>query len=163
MLGFKVKHWIAVASTLGIVVLLLFAPHHTGKFDSEEAVVEAEQVPDVEYRIDSALKIIQGAAPMQGILLLREVADENPGNFRAQYHLGRFSAQTGQWEKVIERFDAVKRIDPQFVEANYWLGLANFQLGNSEKALTFLEEFLSKEKDNIELISDAQTMFNQLI
>ncbi len=162
MAGLKSTHWIAVGLTLALIVLLLFAPHHSGNVKESTASAQLPPVPDVEYRIDSALSIISGPAPMQGILLLREVAEENPGNFRAQYHLGRFSAQTAQWEKVMERFEMVKKIDPEFAEADYWIGLAHFQMGDAEKAVVSLESFISRAENSDELLQEAQTMLNQL-
>lgn len=99
---------------------------------------------------------------MQGILLLRSIADEHPENFRAQYHLGKFSAQTGQWEKVVERFEIVKQIDPQFTESDYWLGVAKLQLGQTELAKAHLERFVASDKNNIQLKEEAETMLNQI-
>lgn len=156
----KKPQWIALVLTGVVVVLIILAPNHSGKFNDAE--MQAENTPpDSEYKIDSALRIIASEAPMQGILLLRSVAEEDPSNFRAQYHLGRFSAQTGQWEKVIERFEMVKKIDPEFVETEYWMGLANFNLGNAAQAKSYLESFISKEKENSQLINEAETMLNQ--
>lgn len=159
MAGLKSQHWIAIGLTLVLVVLLLLAPHHSGKFESE---ADLSDVPTVENEIDSALFLINGEQPMQGILMLRSIAEEHPENFRAQYHLGRFSAQTGQWQKVIERFEIVKKIDPEFAESEYWIGLANLQLGNTEIAKTTLERFLEKSKENSELEAEAQKMLNNL-
>lgn len=157
----KKPQWIALALTGVVVVLILLAPNHTGKF--EDAEMQAQNTPpDIENRIDSALKIIASEAPMQGILLLREVAEEDPFNFRAQYNLGKFSAQTGQWEKVIERFEKVKEIDSEFAEADYWLGLANFNLGETQKAKSYLENFISGDKENSQLKLEAETMLNQI-
>lgn len=162
MAGLKLNQWIAIVATITLIVLLLFAPHHSDHPEISAAVLEDSEVPDVEFRIDSALKMISGPQPMQGILLLRDVAEENPGNFRAQYHLGRFSAQTGQWDKVIERFEVVRKIDPEFVEANYWIGFAQYQLGDLEKAKMSLETFVSGTENSEELQSEAQKMLNQL-
>ena len=100
MAGLGSKQIIAIVLSVGLVVLLIFAPRHQGDVvvDAAEATQDNEP-PTVENQIDSALAIIAGEAPMQGILLLRQIAEENPTNFRAQFNLGRFSAQTGQWEK----------------------------------------------------------------
>ena len=160
-MSLKKGHWILLGLTAIVVVLLLIAPHHPEK-PVKVAGAEDLQPPTAENDIDSALAIIASSAPMQGILLLRSVAEENPGNFRAQYHLGRFSAQTGQWEKVIERFEIVKSIDASFNETNYWLGLAYVNLGEAEKGKAHLEQYVSGEIDNEELRSQAQTMLNQL-
>ena len=157
----KKPQWIALALTGVVVVLILIAPNHTGKF--EDAEMQAKTTPpDIEFKIDSALRIIASEQPMQGILLLRSVAEEDPFNFRAQYNLGKFSAQTGQWEKVIERFEKVQEIDPEFAETDFWLGLANFNLQRPTEAKSYLESFVSREKENDPLLSEAETMLNQL-
>ena len=157
----KKAQWIALALTGVLIVLILLAPHHSGKFEDEEAQAQ-NTPPDIEFKIDSALRIIASDQPMQGILLLRSVAEENPSNFRAQYQLGKFSAQTGQWEKVIERFEKVRMIDSEFVEADFWFGLAYFNLQDVVKAKSFLEHYKSREKENTQLLDEVETMLNQI-
>ena len=129
---------------------------------SAEEMSDNNEPPSVENQIDSALAMIGSQAPMQGILFLRQIAEENPSNFRAQLNLGRFSAQTGQWEKVVERFEKVQSIDAEFTESNYWLGLAKFNLARSVEAKAHFEAFLDSEKDNEELRNEAQIMLNQI-
>lgn len=161
MAGLKARHWLILTLTGVVIVLLLLAPHHSGKFEAETAAA-GENPPDTEFRIDSALQLIAGEQPMQGILLLRDVASEHPENFRAQYHLGRFSAQTGQWEKVIERFTLLKQIDPEFIESEYWLGKAAMQLGQTEAAKKHLTTYVSSDQNNHQLQMEAETMLNQI-
>ncbi|NQV51782.1 MAG: hypothetical protein HQ500_01285 [Flavobacteriales bacterium] len=162
MAGFSIKHYLAVGATVVVIVLFMFAPRHTGDVVSSAKEVANSEPPTVENQIDSALAIISSEAPMQGILYLRQIAEENPSNFRAQFHLGKFSAQTGQWEKVVERFEIVQQIDPQFAEANYWLGLAKVNMRNTNEAKAHLEAFLEMDQNNSELRDDAQTMLNQI-
>jgi tetratricopeptide (TPR) repeat protein len=161
-MGLKAGHFALIALTGVVIVLLLLAPHTS----DQPVVVETENAaplepPTVENQIDSALAIIASEAPMQGILLLRSIADEHPDNFRAQYHLGRFSAQTGQWEKVIERFEIVQAIDPDFTESDYWLGTSKMQLGRTEEARIHLQRFVADDKNNEQLRNEAVTMLNQ--
>lgn len=163
MTGFKTGHWILVALTGAIIVLLLLAPHHGDTVLEEgDAPAAQNEPPTVENEIDSALVMIASEAPMQGILKLRSIAEANPGNFRAQYHLGRFSAQTGQWEKVLERFEQVERIDPGFEEVHYWKGMAYFNLGELQKAKTHLTQYVEGEENNPQLSNEAETMLNQI-
>ena len=157
----KTGHWMLMSATAVIVVLLLLAPHHLPEKAQITDEEFADEPPTVENDIDEALAIINGEAPMQGILKLRSIAEENPDNFRAQLHLGRFSAQTGQWEKVIERFDYVNKIEPGYPESDYWIGLAKFNLGEKEDALVYLERFLAQD-ENKELQEDALIMLNQI-
>lgn len=162
MAGFSTKHYLAIGITVALIVLFMFAPRHAGDMVASAEEVANNEPPTVENQIDSALAIIASEAPMQGILLLRQIAEENPSNFRAQYHLGRFSAQTNQWEKVVERFDIVQKIDPEFAESNYWLGMAKLNLGKTVEAKAHLQAFLEMDQNNSELREEAQTMLNQI-
>ncbi len=161
-MNLKPGHWILLGVSASIVVLLLLAPQHLPMEEANALEETTSDPPTVENDIDEALAIINGQAPMQGILKLRAIAGENPGNFRAQYHLGRFSAQTGQWEKVIERFEIVNKIEPGFPESDYWIGLAKFNLGEKEESSAYLERFVAKEENNKELREEASIMLNQI-
>ncbi|GAB4383834.1 MAG: hypothetical protein Kow0075_15970 [Salibacteraceae bacterium] len=161
MSSLKTGHFILISCTIAVVVLLLLAPHHPQQSAAQGA--ETAEPPRDEYLIDSALTLIGGTQPMQGILLLREVAEQNPSNIRAQYHLGIFSAQTGQWEKVKERFNKVLEIDPEFAEAHFWLGKAEYMLGNQAAAEKHLMQFLNEEPNKEALRQEAQDLLNQNI
>ena len=102
-MNLKTGHWILIGLTGAIVVLLFLAPHQPSSDGLSSESSQMSEPPTVENDIDSALAIIASEAPMQGILLLRKITEENPTNFRAQYNMGKFSAQTSQWDKVIER------------------------------------------------------------
>lgn len=161
MAGLGKNQIIAIVLSVGLVVLLFFLPRHQGDVVSE-AGAGSDEPPTVENQIDSALAIISSDAPMQGILLLRDIAEEHPDNFRAQYNLGLFSAQTGQWEKVLERFTLVQKIDPSFAEANYWMGMAKLNLNRTLEAKAHFEAFVEKEENNEGLREEALKMLNQI-
>mgnify|MGYP002631902050 CR=1 FL=1 len=163
MTGLKSGHYALLALTGVIIILLWVAPHkfEETQISSNESVNNSEP-PKVESQIDSALAIIASEAPMQGILKLRSIAEAHPENFRAQYQLGMLSAQTGQWEKVVERFVIAQNIDPEFAEADYWLGVAKMNLGLPNEAKVHLERFVSNERNKGQLQNEAETMLNQI-
>ena len=55
--------------------------------------------------------------PMQGILMIKEVADRNPNNVYAQFMLGMGGMISGQFDKVIDRMLKVVQQQPDNVEA----------------------------------------------
>jgi len=57
------------------------------------------------------------AAPMEGIQLIREVAEKDPRNVHAQMTLGEASLISGQLDKAIERFKNVVTAEPSNLEA----------------------------------------------
>ena len=76
---------------------------------------------NVDHKINKALCFVESDAPMQGILMLREIAEENPDNVAAQIQLGRLSIRTNQWEKALERFKRVISLDPDNKEVHCYL------------------------------------------
>jgi len=79
---------------------------------------------------------------MRGITIIREVAEKYPDNALASMTLGRMSIRTGQYDKAIQRFDNVLKIEPDNTEAHYWLGMSHKELKQSQKAKFHFEQFL---------------------
>lgn len=77
-------------------------------------------------------------APMKGIQLLLGVVEKDPGNAPANLTLGKFSMQTGQYEKARDRFLTVVENQPGG-EVYFYLGEAYRQLGEKEKAIAAYE------------------------
>lgn len=77
-------------------------------------------------------------APMTGIQLLLGVVEKDPGNPAANLTLGKFSMQTGQYDKARDRFLTVIENQPGG-EAYFYLGDAYRQLGETEKAIEAYE------------------------
>lgn len=77
-------------------------------------------------------------APMKGIQLLLGVVEKDPDNPGANLTLGKFSMQTGQYEKARDRFLTVVESQPGG-EVYFYLGEAYRQLGEKEKAITAYE------------------------
>lgn len=102
-----------------------------------------------------------GGAPMQGIMMLREVVKENPEHENAQFNLGILSMRSGQFEKAAERFEKVLSINPNRLEAKFLLGKAYVSLGRNDKALENLEELRMETKDT-QLLNEVNSLINQV-
>jgi len=94
-----------------------------------------------------AMTYISTDKPMEGILMLREVAEKEPNNEFAQYNLGIFSFQTGQYGKAAKRFEEVVRINPVSVNGYYYLGLSQVKLNLKKEAATSFQKALKLETD----------------
>src|SRR6185436_4047265 len=93
-----------------------------------------------------------GAPPMQTILKLRDLATKEPENVEAQWHLGLFSWQTGQYDKAMERFKKVTELDPTgHPEAYAFLAQAYASLDSTEKAITAITIFKTLVTDTAQL------------
>lgn len=87
---------------------------------------------DPDAQVDEALRQLQSGElpPMQAVLKIREVAENNPENVKANYTLGTFSMQTGQFDKAVGRFKTVLEKQPDNGEV--WRLLAEAQLKSGD-------------------------------
>lgn len=107
------------------------------------------QAPDpVDLRVQEAVALVNGTEPMKGIMMLRDVLQEDPDNVEAHWQLGQFSVQSGQFDKAIERFKKVYELDPfGHPEALFLLGRTYATLDSIEPALAAFEEFKTMVTD----------------
>ena len=94
---------------------------------------------NLELSMKLAETYVESPDPMEGIVMLREIADSIPNYVPAQMRLGRLSLQTGQYEKALDRFQQVLKQEPVNTEALYFLALANEGMGNIEETIRLLE------------------------
>jgi tetratricopeptide (TPR) repeat protein len=123
-------------------------------------VVSEEDRPDLEARI--AMTYVSGSNPMQGILKLREIAEEYPDNVEAQYNLGLLGIQSAQYDKAIERFSKVIELEPDNLEGYVYLGVSYFETGEVNKAKEYFDHVINEGKDPalIELVGNYLNRIN---
>lgn len=78
--------------------------------------------------------------PMKGILMLRNLNQNNPDNVLILNTLGRLSIQTGQYARAIERLERALAIEPGNIDATCLLAQAYEGAGESGKASEFAEK-----------------------
>lgn len=103
----------------------------------------------------------EGGNPMEGIMMIREVADRDPHNVYAQMMLGIGGAMTGQFDKAIERFKKVLEHQPRNLEA--MLNLAEVYEQTNDKASAI--EWYQKSKaliQNPEIVGEIDNRIQQL-
>jgi len=139
---------VVLLAALFLIVLLILAPRIPQ--DATE-IVNTQKVDPVEQRINEAVALVQGGQqPMQGIMMLREILEEDPDRVEAHWHLAHFSIQSGQYDKAVERFQKVIELDDehQFHDARFYLGKTYATLGQNEKAIANFEEYLEHTQDS---------------
>lgn len=85
--------------------------------------------------------------PMKGIGILREVAERNPDFLDAQLTLANFSITSGQFDKAIERMDAVLKRHPDEPKALFLLAVAHQSKGENGTAIELLRKCRKLIKD----------------
>lgn len=100
--------------------------------------------------------------PMQGISILREVAERDPENMYAQIVLARGGMVSGQYDRAIERLKVVLEKQPENIEAIIMLAEAYERHGEKENAVELYKksiehldhpEVLEEVKKKIEFLS----------
>ena len=127
---------ITALATTAVIVLSNRKPS-----SSPEPAEQVEQVITSEdVKIEKALEIINGGGqPMEGILMLKELADADEPNLDAVFLLGQLSVQSGQLEKAVERYSQVLELDPNNIEATWEFAMLNMRMGDLEDAITRFE------------------------
>ena len=92
-----------------------------------------------------------GIMPMKGIGILKDVLNKDPKNVNAMTNLGYFAIQSGQFEKAVERFEEVLKIDSRNAEAYIYLTDAYLSQEKVEKGIETLEKYKSLVDDPIVL------------
>ncbi len=132
-----------LGGTVLLAVLLFFAPRTPGKAsgDSERTALQDS--------IQRAVRMVnkKGTPPMKGIRILKALEKEHPEHPGIQWHLGRFSIRSGQYEKAAERFEKVVSIAPRtYQDAYLYLGKTYATLGDTSKAIERLKSYRERVK-----------------
>lgn len=102
---------------------------------------------NVNASVDMAVCYTLTGNPMQGIFMLRDVADKNPNHVLAQHNLGILSMQTGQFEKAVKRFEKVLTLKPQNTmikeQALLYAGIAYMEMKKKNEAKMKFNELIS--------------------
>ncbi len=102
----------------------------------EKVLLRSPDKVDLKARIAVTLTASQN--PMKGILMLRDVLNENPDNREALYNLGLMSMKTGQYRKAIQRFGRLAVLDENDYEPYFYLGMSYKELGEKDSAIQSL-------------------------
>ena len=119
---------ILVLSGLIIIYLLFKLP--TSVMEIEKVEEKVNQTTS----ISTAMDLIRGENPMEGIFMLREILEKDPKNKEALYNLGVLSIQTAQYQNAVNRFNQIIAIDSSDKRAYLQLGFSNYYLGNYKTA-----------------------------
>jgi tetratricopeptide (TPR) repeat protein len=82
------------------------------------------------------------AMPMEGISMIRTVAEKDPNNLYAQISLGNASLASGQLDKAIERFNTVVQLKPDHLEALLLLADTHERKGDKAEAIKWYSKSL---------------------
>ena len=137
---------IAAISALALAAVIVVLPK-TVPFDADNQKVDVEGAEEtLEMQITEGISsVLQSEAPMQGIMMLRQVLEKEPGNVKANLALAVFSVVSGQYEKAFDRFQQVLNAEQK-----------------DEGAAKFLAQVYARE-GKIDMIIGSMTKYKTMI
>ncbi len=136
---------LALGGALVVIVLLVMAP----RVPAEKREMAANADP-LAIRTAEAVAMVNGEDPMRGIMMLREILEEDPNNVEAHWHLGLFSIQSGQYDKALERFKTVVELSGDNVpDVWFYLGRTYATLDSLPKAIESLKKYRTLAEDTV--------------
>lgn len=97
----------------------------------------------LQAKTNIAMTYTTSSSPMQAILMLRQVLDEDPKFIPAIMSMGALSMQSGQYDKAVSRFQQVLGLSPTNINAKLGLAYSLIETGEKDQAKKILLE-LSK-------------------
>lgn len=95
----------------------------------------------------AACYVEDGADPMKGIGMLREIEKTDSNNVKLQLNFALFSVKSKQWDRAIRRFQKVLQIDSTYIEAYLHLADAYEQQGDKAHTIEMLEKYVASTND----------------
>lgn len=158
-MGIRTTQIILISGALILIIGLVLAP----RLPAEQRESLAKAGP-VNPRLEEAVNLVRnGENPMQGIMMLREMLDEDSTNVDVHWHLAQFSLTSRQIENAAFRFEKVLQFDDnqKYPEAYFWLAQSKVALEQEKEAIPLLEKYLTLETDTI-VLTGVERMLDQL-
>ncbi|RRB04839.1 tetratricopeptide repeat protein [Larkinella rosea] len=98
-------------------------------------------------KANMAMTYVTTDTPMKGIMLLRDVLKEDPTNELGLFNMGLLSMRSGQYNRAVERFQAILVSHPDNTKAQFYLAISLSEMGRKEEARKLLAKVKEREKD----------------
>lgn len=109
--------------------------------------VTAANPKDFESRNKIAMTYVSSDSPMQGIMMLRQVLEDDPKNELALFNLGMLSIQSGQYQRATEHLTRLLELNPESTQGRLLLGVAYLKSGEKARAKQEFERVKAQDSD----------------
>jgi tetratricopeptide (TPR) repeat protein len=142
--------WVLLAGAGALLVGILWMPRTPSSAKASLGPAAEDPIEEIgSDPVDIAIAQVSGDNPMEGIMALRALADEEPPNLDAVLWLGRFSVQSGQLDKARERFNQVLDSAPDRVEAYWELAMLDMEEGFLPEAVQGFDLCISADEQYV--------------
>tara|TARA_B110000285_G_scaffold233539_1_gene307630 strand:- start:1032 stop:1646 length:615 start_codon:yes stop_codon:yes gene_type:complete len=130
---------VTVVLGAALIAFVLWMPRQPESSAIADSVVAAEDEAYLDDPVAVAVEKVSGANPMEGILELRALAEQDEPEVDAVVWLGVFGIQSGQLDKARERFSQALTLEPGHVEATWQLAMLDMEEGAYDRAVVGFE------------------------
>jgi len=99
---------------------------------SDDLISETDPVAE-------AVELVSGPNPMEGVMALRALAEQEEPNVEAVVWLGVFGVQSGQLDKARERFSQALVLEPGHLEATWQMAMLDMEEEAYDRAVVGFE------------------------
>jgi tetratricopeptide (TPR) repeat protein len=89
--------------------------------------------------VAKAVELVSGPNPMEGVMALRALAEQEEPNVEAVVWLGVFGVQSGQLDKARERFSQALVLEPGHLEATWQMAMLDMEEEAYDRAVVGFE------------------------
>lgn len=120
---------------------------YAGKARSLYEELLAEDEGNLSLKNKLAMTYMASTNPMQGIMMLRSIVEEDPDNAEALLNLGILAIQTGQFDRAEQHLSELVKYHPDHYQGHLLLGAAQLEHGHTEEARQHFEIVKDKGDD----------------
>ncbi len=135
----KAGQILTVVLGIGLIGFILWMPRKSEPQNDVLTTAVAGEAASTTDPVELAVEKVSGPNPMEGILALRELAEQEEPNVDAVVWLGIFGVQSGQLDKARERFSEAITLEPSHSEATWQLALLDMEEGAYDRAVVGFE------------------------
>jgi Tfp pilus assembly protein PilF len=141
----KAGQILTVVLGIGLIGFILWMPRKSEPQNDVLTTAVAGDAASTTDPVDLAVEKVSGPNPMEGILALRELAEQEDPNVDAVVWLGIFGVQSGQLDKARERFSEAITLEPSHSEATWQLALLDMEEGAYDRAVVGFELVMDQD------------------
>ena len=106
------------------------------------------QSGDLAVDSERATKLVASGQPEKAIPIYQELVKAVPDNPGLITNLGIAEEMAGHNRDAIEQFNAVLKMDPEYLKARLFLGLADLDVGRPQEAIGQLQKVIERQPGN---------------
>ena len=107
--------------------------------EMEQDLIVSDDLISETDPVAKAVELVSGPNPMEGVMALRALAEQEEPNVEAVVWLGVFGVQSGQLDKARERFSQALVLEPGHLEATWQMAMLDMEEEAYDRAVVGFE------------------------